>query len=94
MEAYKQFGASKVYVTVRTDFLSDGTMLPRILKWEDGRKYRIDEILNVAPAAAQKAGGFGDRYTVLICGKQCYLFFERNKGDRGGAIGRWFVERR
>jgi hypothetical protein len=41
-----------------------------------------------------KAGGQGDRYTVMINGHQSYLFFERNASLTGNNIGRWFVERR
>ena len=84
----------KVYVTVRTDFLADGTIIPRMLRWEDGTRYVIDEIINVTQTAAQKVGGCGDRYTVRIMGRECNLFFERNASLRGANIGRWFVERK
>ena len=45
------------------------------------------------PAAAQKAGGQGDRYTVRIGGRESYLFFERGTA-KDPFVGRWFVERR
>ena len=35
-------------------------------------------------AASTKVGGTGLRYTVMICGKETYLFDEEN--------GKWFVE--
>ena len=41
-----------------------------------------------------KAGGQGDRYTILIGGQQSYLFFERSTNLTGNQIGRWFVERK
>ncbi len=84
----------KVYVPVDVEFRSDGTMLPRIIVWEDGTKYEIDRILDIRQAAAMRAGGQGDRYTVMIDGKQSYLFFERSASLTGNNIGRWFVERR
>ena len=84
----------KVYVPVYADFGPDGTVRPRSIMWEDGTKYEIDRVLDVCQAAAQKAGGQGDRYTVKINGRQSYLFFERLPAQRGCAIGRWFVERR
>lgn len=84
----------KVYVAVKTDFTPDGTMLPREITWEDGERFEIDRVLDVRQAAAMKAGGQGDRYTVCIRGKQSYLFFERNPNQTGNNIGRWFVERR
>ena len=87
-------GKAKVYVQVKVDFREDGLMLPRIITWEDGRMYEIDRVLDVCQAAAMKAGGQGDRYTVRIGGRQSYLFFERSASLAGNNIGRWFVERR
>ncbi len=85
---------AKVYVAVKADFTEDGTMLPREITWEDGTKYEIDRITDIRQAAAMKAGGQGDRYTVMIRGIQSYLFFERCPNQSGNNIGRWFVERR
>ena len=84
----------KVYVAVRADFREDGVMLPRVITWGDGRKYEIDRVTDIRQAAAMKAGGQGDRYTVMINGRQSYLFFERSAAVSGNNIGRWFVERR
>lgn len=84
----------KVYVAVRTDFAADGTMLPREITWEDGEKFEIDRVLDIRQAAAMKAGGQGDRYTIMVRGIQSYLFFERSTNLTGNNIGRWFVERR
>ena len=84
----------KVYVAVKADFNEDGIMLPREITWEDGTKYAIDRVLDIRQAAAMKAGGQGDRYTVRINGKQSYLFFERSTNQAGNNLGRWFVERR
>ena len=84
----------KVYVAVKADFNEDGIMLPREITWEDGTKYAIDRVLDIRQAAAMKAGGQGDRYTVRIKGKQSYLFFERSTNQTGNKLGRWFVERR
>ena len=84
----------KVYVAVKADFREDGIMLPQVITWENGDKYEIDRILDIRQAAAMKAGGQGDRYTVRIKGQQSYLFFERNPNQTGNNIGRWFVERK
>ena len=83
----------KVYVAVKADFNEDGIMLPREITWEDGTKYAIDRVLDIRQAAAMKAGGQGDRYTVRINGSQSYLFFERSTNQTGNNLGRWFVER-
>lgn len=85
---------AKVYVEVAATFREDGTMLPRSLVWEDGRRYEIDKVLDIRQAAALRAGGQGDRYTIRVQGKESYLFFERNKSLSGANIGRWFAERK
>ena len=84
----------KAYIEVEVHFNADGTMLPKSIVWEDGRKYEIDRVLNIQPAPAQKAGGQGDRYTVRIGGQEKYLFFEHSPEYGDEKIGKWFVERR
>ena len=86
--------AIKVYVAVKADFAENGKMIPREITWEDGSKYEIDRVLDVRQAAAMKAGGQGDRYTILVNGMETYLYFERSTNLSGEVIGRWFVERR
>ena len=86
--------AAKVYVAVLASFTEDGQLIPRRIRWEDGRLYTIDRVLEVRPAASLKAGGQGDRYTIQIGGKQRYLFFERSAGADQSRLGRWFVERK
>lgn len=84
----------KVYVPVRTLFDENGRLIPTEIIWEDGTKYEIDKVLDVRSAPALKAGGQGDRYTIIVKGKQSYLFFERSTNLTGDEIGRWFVERK
>ena len=84
----------KVYVAVKVEFNEDGIMLPREITWEDGTRYEIDRVVDIRQAAAMKAGGQGDRYTVRINGQQSYLFFERSTNQTGNQLGRWFVERK
>ncbi|MGM9601008.1 MAG: hypothetical protein ACI3W5_05410 [Faecousia sp.] len=84
----------KVYVQVKADFRADGIMIPTSLIWEDGMHYEIDKVTDIRQAAAMKAGGQGDRYTIWVNGKPTYLFFERSTSITGNVIGRWFVERR
>lgn len=84
----------KVYVAVTAKFNSDGVLIPIDLTWEDGEVFKIDRVTDIRQAAAMKAGGQGDRYTIWVRGKQSYLFFERNCSLTGNNLGRWFVERR
>ena len=79
----------KVYVAVNEDRLEDGTLRPISFVWEDGRRYAVDRILDVRPAASLKAGGCGMRYTVTIQGRQRYMFLEEDHG-----VDRWFMERK
>lgn len=74
----------KVYVEVNVDHRSDGTARPNSIKFEDGMTYEIDRVKFVCRAASTKVGGTGLRYTVMICGKETFLFDEEN--------GKWFVE--
>ncbi len=84
----------KVYVKVGVIFREDGMMLPRSLTWEDGRRYAIDRVLAVRPAYAERAGGQGDRYTVMVGGQQRYIFFEHSADADNTSVGRWFIERK
>ena len=84
----------KVYVAVAARFDDEGNLVPTSITWEDGREFEIDRVTDIRQAAAMKAGGQGDRYTVWINGRQSYLFFERSCSLTGNNIGRWFVERR
>ncbi|MHB8062705.1 MAG: hypothetical protein ACYDG2_08750 [Ruminiclostridium sp.] len=73
----------KVFVEVVANFYSDGTLTPKLIIWEDGRKYEINKVLEVKKAASLKVGGQGIRYKCRISGKDTCLFLED---------GRWFVE--
>lgn len=73
----------KVYVEVIAKFDINGNIIPLSIKWETGRIFEIDKILDKRRAASLKAGGQGIRYTCKIAGKETYLFYEEP---------RWFVE--
>ena len=84
----------RVYVDVDATFDKCGRILPRSLVWEDGCRYEIDRVVSVRPAVAARAGSGGDRYTIIVKGRESYLFFERNADLMGSSLGRWFVERK
>jgi len=86
--------ADRVYVEVNARFNAAGSLIPINLIWIDGKVFEIDKVTDVRQAAAMKAGGQGDRYTIWIRGKQSYLFFERSGALSGNSFGRWFVERK
>lgn len=73
----------RVYVDVLTLFDKEGNIIPVSIKWEDGKFFDIDKVIQVKRAPALKAGGMGMRYACSVEGKETYLFFEDP---------RWFVE--
>jgi len=79
----------RIYVGLRVSFGADGSMTPVWIKWEDGRIFEIDRVLDVRRAVSD-AGSMGIRYTVRIMGQVRNLFFEDAYSDTGRA--RWFVE--
>ena len=69
----------KRYVPVVVRFGADGRLRPQVIEFDEEHKYTIDRILDVRRAACQTVGGVGDRYTVLIDGRERYLWFERDR---------------
>lgn len=76
-------GCRKAYVSVNVDVDEEGCVHPRYIRWENGLIFQIDQIFYKCRAASKKVGGGGIRYTVLIRGRESYLFQEGSK---------WFVE--
>ena len=82
----------KAYVAVNEDRLEDGTIIPRVITWEDGKRYEIVKASKPCKAASTKAGGAGLRYTILVEGASETTFLWLEDDCKGGA--RYFVERR
>ena len=82
--SYMKEKIHKEYVHVSADFTPDGRLRPTCVTWADGRKFMIDKVKDIRRAASLKAGGAGIRFTCMILGKECYLFYEENY--------KWFVE--
>ena len=73
----------KIFVEVHVKFDLNGNMIPESILWEDGRVFEIDKVLSAKKAASLKVGGIGMRYTIMVNGKQTYLWYEDPL---------WFVE--
>ena len=73
----------KVYVKVISETDECGNIKPITIVWENGKKYNIDKVVDVRRAYASKVGGTGIRYSIMVCGKQTYLYNDD---------GKWFVE--
>ena len=61
-------------------------MRPLSLFWSDDRQFSIDRVKFIERKPCNSGGVLPKRYTVVINGKQKYLYYEQ-KNER------WFVER-
>ena len=75
----------KAYVSVNLDVDKEGVFYPRLIRWDNGLVFQIEQILYKCRASSKKVGGGGIRYTVMIKGKETFLF---RVGEK------WFVEAR
>lgn len=75
---------AKVFLNVTAEHNAFGITKPISIKWEDGRVFSIDRILDVRQAAALKAGGCGMRYRCRVMGKEIDLFCEEDK---------WYIDK-
>ena len=69
----------KVYVKVIIEQDSEGNIRPMSIVWTDGHTYEVDRLKQKCRAASLKVGGTGIRYTVMICGKETYLWLEKGR---------------
>ncbi len=76
----------KVYVDVIAEFRKQEIIKPLVIKWSDGRKYKVDRILKCTSAGRIAKDAYGLLYICLIAGKQVSLYYEE------GQYGiNWFV---
>ena len=76
----------KVYVKVLAEFSLSGGMIPTAIVWRDGERYYIDRVKEKVLAPCRSGGILTTRYTVVVYGKEKYLYYEKDKE-------RFFVER-
>jgi hypothetical protein len=72
-------GFTKTYVDVILRQDREGKTHPLSLVFGD-TTYEIDRIKNVQRAAATKVGGTGIRYTIVVSGKESFLFEDGGSG--------------
>ena len=73
----------KEYVSVNLDVDKNGIISPRFICWPNGQIFQIEKLKYKCRATSAKVSGGGIRYTVIIRGRETFLFSEGNK---------WFVE--
>ena len=80
----------KQYVTVQLRHDKNGNIRPiSVTMIENGEEqtFEVDRLKWKCKAASTKVGGTGTRYTVVINGRETYLFHEFFENE-----GRWFME--
>ena len=72
----------------------DGKELPRVIHWDDGKKFVISDILRTINRSHAKVGGTGTCYQCQFeNGALSNLFHEVLEDANGEPLGaRWFVE--
>ena len=71
----------KAYVPVTLDVDKEGAILPRLIWWDNGVIFQIDQILYKCRATSKKVGGGGIRYTVQIRGKEHFFSTKETRGS-------------
>ena len=74
----------KIKLDIVVRHTPEGKAIPKIILWEDGRKFPIDKVLDTRKAAAMKCGGVGIRYLCRINNHEVAIFEED---------GIWFTEK-
>ena len=72
----------KRYVDVVLMQKKSGDIIPLYVCWDNGRKYKIDKIIDKGRSVSS-VGGCGMRYTCMIGGQAKRLYLEKDK---------WFIE--
>lgn len=74
----------KPFVKVLAEHDELGNVKPLEITRGDGRRFEIDQVLDVRRVPSLKGGRLGMRYTCRIRGKQIYLFCDEWK---------WFIDK-
>ena len=72
---------NRIFIDVDCDIFQDGSIIPRKLKWPDGRAWSITRTLHMSEPVEHEFEGI--RYTVLIGSAEKYIY-------RIGSA--WYVE--
>lgn len=76
---------SREYVTMYIEVLPEGQVVPLSILWKDGRKFTVEQVINIKNNAPVRSGGRATKYTLIIQGQSRGFFVDD---------GKWFVETR
>ena len=85
----QRYTKERIYVRVRAEFDKTGRMMPCEIVWEDGRRFRIERVVDFFPVLGTRRR----KYTVQIHGERRDLFYEDVIPECADRSLRWFVER-
>ena len=54
----------------------DGLVTPLEIIWDDGRRFKVDHVIDRRYARSLKTGGTGMRYQIAVGQTETYLYFE------------------
>ena len=83
--------AHKQYVDVMVRTSSSGEVRPFAVLWPDGRKFLVDEILEIAPPGPVLNGSSSQSYTVRFGRWKTAMYLERSVGRNLADTVRWWV---
>lgn len=75
----------KVYVSVIVKINNEGKLKPLEIEWSDGRRFKIDRILDERQAPSTVGSILTKKYKILVQGSEKSLYVETT-------TNRWFVE--
>lgn len=74
----KKENSRKEYVQVLVIFTPDGKMIPKAIELENGRRFSIDQIMDIKRAVQRRPGQPQLEFTCRIWGQDCSLYYEDN----------------
>ena len=76
------------YIDVETLIDSLGDIRPLTIIWDNGTRYKIDEIIRYEPLFHSHTGGHGEMFVVRIGKETRTMFLEQINGGKH----RWYIE--
>jgi hypothetical protein len=76
--------AKITYVGMRVEYGIDGKITQLVIRWPDGRDFKVDELISVKPTITV-GSGFGNRYLCRVKNKEVSLYNDTVEG-------KWYVK--
>ena len=80
----------KKYVDVLAKWSQDGTVVPLMIFWDDGRSFSVKNVVGPPVDLLRSTGADVVSYEVNVAGKTTRLYMER-LGPRSEKLARWYV---